>query len=435
MQCCEIRELLSGYIDDALKRHEKECVEKHVENCPDCARELADLKQTVRLLQSLGEITPPDGFRTELMQKLASAPNQSEAESLEKFQLSRFNNLPSSWKYAVAAVLIFTFGIGSMIIINSNDVKTGSTPQVAMKQNKSRTGSAVPDVSMQNHKSSLQTPQSEVSSNNNSAFAKNELKPLKIALATSEKGQKKNDIQNNSGTKSIRRYSDGLNVSDRYNQKKKDVVPPQQIQSGPKASFSATNSDTASNSDGSNKYISQTAQLTLDVGNFEQFETDVKNITQEYHGAVFISTDTLNQKTEKQNTEKASGLVAAESINDTFADKSSFTTNIKVKIPSAEFGTFMEKIESLGKFSEEQISGKDMTAEYKDTQNKLTTLKAQEKRLITMISYGGSSSSNDDYRRELLNVQKAKDNCEKRLKDIESETDYAVIEFNISVKQ
>ena len=54
-ECSEIQELLSSYIDDFLEPMEKEKVEKHLENCPQCQKELAELQQTVQMFASLNE--------------------------------------------------------------------------------------------------------------------------------------------------------------------------------------------------------------------------------------------------------------------------------------------------------------------------------------------------------------------------------------------
>lgn len=113
MECNDIRELLSAYMDDVLDSAEKEAVDKHLVDCAHCRQELADLRKTVDVIKSLGEVVPPEDFHNQLKQRLTVA---AQKESIAKrglqqrvFQLSRMARF--RWA-AVAAVLILGLGIG-----------------------------------------------------------------------------------------------------------------------------------------------------------------------------------------------------------------------------------------------------------------------------------------------------------------------------------
>lgn len=108
-ECSEIQELLSSYIDDFLEPMEKEKVEKHLENCPQCQKELAELQQTVQMFASLNEeeLIPPASFRRELREKLEKAQSKKKVGFGEKVAgfFSNFKLKP--WMpLAMAAVLL-----------------------------------------------------------------------------------------------------------------------------------------------------------------------------------------------------------------------------------------------------------------------------------------------------------------------------------------
>jgi hypothetical protein len=70
MKCKEVQESLSLYLDNELSVEERVLLRNHLVNCSVCQEELAALQETVSLLSSLEEVTPPASFRRELYEKL-----------------------------------------------------------------------------------------------------------------------------------------------------------------------------------------------------------------------------------------------------------------------------------------------------------------------------------------------------------------------------
>ena len=62
MTCPEARELLSALLDDALSTAERQAIDAHLATCAECARELAELRETVALLERLPPVHAPAGF-------------------------------------------------------------------------------------------------------------------------------------------------------------------------------------------------------------------------------------------------------------------------------------------------------------------------------------------------------------------------------------
>jgi|GEM_PF-2419960 len=129
MQCGEINEMFSAYIDDMLDQNEKKAVEEHVLECGRCSRELADLQETVRLLRSLGELMPPEGFAGQVRTRLEMEEwAVAEAGKSWKNRLLYLTRGPR--KQLAAAVIIIGLGI-AMGVYNLG--QTGSLSNIAMR--------------------------------------------------------------------------------------------------------------------------------------------------------------------------------------------------------------------------------------------------------------------------------------------------------------
>ncbi len=60
--CRKIQGMLSEYIDDRLDNEKKAIVERHLESCEACSKELASLKMTVQLLGRVSQAPVPRSF-------------------------------------------------------------------------------------------------------------------------------------------------------------------------------------------------------------------------------------------------------------------------------------------------------------------------------------------------------------------------------------
>ena len=85
MECKEVQESLSFYLDQELSGDELVLVQSHLENCSDCQKELSTLQETISLLSSLEEVTPPASFRRELYAKLEKSIAQEPGSGEKRF--------------------------------------------------------------------------------------------------------------------------------------------------------------------------------------------------------------------------------------------------------------------------------------------------------------------------------------------------------------
>ena len=70
MNCEEIRELASDYLDRRLAADQATALETHLKRCPGCLEEIETLRATVSFVSSLGCIEPSADFLTRLNEKL-----------------------------------------------------------------------------------------------------------------------------------------------------------------------------------------------------------------------------------------------------------------------------------------------------------------------------------------------------------------------------
>ena len=79
MDCAKIKRILPEYSVGGLSRGKRELIKQHVENCPDCSRELMLLDKTASLLDSIPQEEPPDllweEVRREIIQQERSPGN------------------------------------------------------------------------------------------------------------------------------------------------------------------------------------------------------------------------------------------------------------------------------------------------------------------------------------------------------------------------
>lgn len=70
MNCQDVRELSSDYLDRRLAPHELSALEEHLGVCPDCRREIEALRATISLLGSLDPVETSADFLSQVHRKL-----------------------------------------------------------------------------------------------------------------------------------------------------------------------------------------------------------------------------------------------------------------------------------------------------------------------------------------------------------------------------
>lgn len=72
MQCNDIQEKLSAYIDGDISSEERMLIDKHLKSCQQCNETLAEMKKTTEYVRNLGDIEPPAWLTQKIMTKIRS---------------------------------------------------------------------------------------------------------------------------------------------------------------------------------------------------------------------------------------------------------------------------------------------------------------------------------------------------------------------------
>ncbi|OPY60637.1 MAG: hypothetical protein A4E56_02579 [Pelotomaculum sp. PtaU1.Bin065] len=112
MQCLEVEELLSPYLDEVLALPESEDVTSHLAVCASCREKYDVLKETVNFIKDLPEVEPPPGFSALVMSKIA-IPTREKAGYGGVFMSFR----KSGWLRACsfAAMFVVILGITTLM--------------------------------------------------------------------------------------------------------------------------------------------------------------------------------------------------------------------------------------------------------------------------------------------------------------------------------
>jgi len=100
MRCKEIKELLEAYVEGELDTSEQMEVDRHVNSCESCRRELELTRCVPKLVSALETPAVPDGIVSDALEQLRSTPRRqrrwariSEALSSRKWQIAAFASL------------------------------------------------------------------------------------------------------------------------------------------------------------------------------------------------------------------------------------------------------------------------------------------------------------------------------------------------------
>ena len=113
MNCNEICDKLSLYIDNELGDEEMRQMEEHIKSCVNCQKELEEYENLISVLQSLPEEEPPEGYCARLHEKLLENGPQLETRK-EASKIKKINRFKWMKYGSIAAALVLVFLVGNM---------------------------------------------------------------------------------------------------------------------------------------------------------------------------------------------------------------------------------------------------------------------------------------------------------------------------------
>ena len=98
MNCNEVRDKLSLYLDDELNEKEKKLMDEHLKNCPECSSELKGYRKIIQLLNELPNEEPPEGYCKRLHERLLNAGLNSDSPANTESKASKIVNFSKNGK-------------------------------------------------------------------------------------------------------------------------------------------------------------------------------------------------------------------------------------------------------------------------------------------------------------------------------------------------
>ncbi len=106
MNCKDVQNLLSPYLDQALNPEEMQFIQDHLNHCALCEQELRRLRRTIGIIHGLQEVPLPEEFQRQLHHKLIVA--SKEIKRKKTIWLKLFTRSP--WASAgIAALFLLVF--------------------------------------------------------------------------------------------------------------------------------------------------------------------------------------------------------------------------------------------------------------------------------------------------------------------------------------
>jgi len=104
MNCNEIKDMMTLYIDGELEDKEKKIFEEHIEDCEGCRKELEDYKKIISMLQNMTEEDPPKGYCNRLHEKLLKAKAKSKISVRSKWM--KYGSIAAIFVLVISAVYV-----------------------------------------------------------------------------------------------------------------------------------------------------------------------------------------------------------------------------------------------------------------------------------------------------------------------------------------
>lgn len=116
MNCKQVRELLSDYIDNLIENEDVTAIEAHLAQCESCRKEYEELLHIVNLLSELPEKKLPDTFDERLHEALLAV--NAEREAVTVVPVSRRKSFV---KRITSVAAIFVVGLFVIAMYNNSD--------------------------------------------------------------------------------------------------------------------------------------------------------------------------------------------------------------------------------------------------------------------------------------------------------------------------
>jgi len=129
MNCHDIQQKLSAYIEGIIPPEERMLIEEHLKSCSTCNESLVDLKRTMSYIHDLEDVEPPAWLREKVMSRI-----KTETEPKRGFFQKLF--YPLHIKLPIEAVAVLFIAVAALYIFKAiqPEVKIARAPSEVIPQ-------------------------------------------------------------------------------------------------------------------------------------------------------------------------------------------------------------------------------------------------------------------------------------------------------------
>lgn len=326
MDCRKVRQELSAYIDGVLGEPQLQQLEAHLKGCPHCATEVEELREVVGMVRALGDITPPEEFRGQVMARIKTEAGDVAVTAGDTAAYGAGDGILMHFArrgqfIAVAAVLVL--GIGVSVLWGKGLILPQSS-NIVLTQDKAGSAASVP---AEKKEKAADLPET-----------------AKIAM---DDGQSK-------GLAGI--PEDTRKIDEQYDASKNYVsdVPRYSITSGAADRAPAASRSPAAKTKDSGKKVISEGSIKIIVTDLAYAESQVNRIAVDLGGRV---------------------------------EKNAFTAAstgrlLTVVIPGGEFERTVAALNRVGEITDKELITRDVSGEYSDLESRIGGLEMKEKSAV-----------------------------------------------------
>ncbi|HWR60143.1 MAG TPA: DUF4349 domain-containing protein, partial [Clostridia bacterium] len=331
MKCETIRNMISSYIDKDLNDIEKTELEKHLAECQQCREEYESMLDIIAVCSNLEELELPQSFRTELHQKLV------EEKKKKSFLSGMFGSTGRKMATGlVAAVLVLAIGIGGSSLLRGQNTQMSQEIGAAPGYGTAAAPAAPTSDSDMNYTAKAK----EGAEYDMAAGEQPEIASPEIT-SVEEEARNSVGIQFNESLSADQKVPAGNEMASR-----------------------------------SGRLVIRTGNISVNVENVDKSADTIKQLAESSGG--YIENSQVDNITVPR-VEYADGAASTKETTEKQA-------NMTIRVPESQFQSIFNNIKGMGKLVSENISGSDITSEYRDTQARADNLKIQEESLKQLMT-------------------------------------------------
>lgn len=391
MDCKQIREELSAYIDGMLTEPVLSRVEAHLRSCPGCAAEMEELREVVGMVRALGEVSAPVGFRGQVMARLDGGVNYAAGRSGLQLTAGLFRRF-SKWGQLSVVAAVLVVGIGISLLWGKS-----LTPGLHSYGMGSKSGMAETENLTEQKSSAGQAENGKL------------LNQVGLSDSSDTAKAKTNAVQDTGGIGSPNIVQEDRDIDTVVKSSKNDSIlnrsaadtPPMHSQAevpqvspgaaGKRPSVTSRSPAVKGTSAGDSGKIVSGGTFKIEVNDPAAAEIRITSLAAELGGRV----------------EKAE--FSAKATGETFG----------VVIPGRQFDLVVAALEETGQVVGKQIITRDVSKEYSDLETRISSLEMEEKTATAA---------------DLSQVTTELAQLKQQLAAMEAEIDYAYISVELSTK-